>query len=260
MDIQNKDLRRLIVEMVYRGNDGHIPSAFSILEIITTLYANFLRFKPNQPFWAERDLFVLSKGHGCLAQYVNLFKHGFISAADLEQFCTHEGILGEHPDRTKVPGAEANTGSLGHGLSFAIGAALGYKISKRGNRVIVLIGDGECHEGTVWEAAHVACNHSLGNLCVIVDWNKSASQLLPIDAMTAKWDAFGFNTVEIDGHNSEQISSTLNKINFETTNRPTAIIANTVKGYGVPMLQGHGQWHHKIPNKTEFDEIMEYLK
>lgn len=257
--VLNKDLRRKIVDMVVAGKDGHIPSAYSILDIITLLYRDVLKFDANNPDWLERDYFILSKGHGCLALYVNLHRHGFISDHDIEMFCKNGGILGEHPDRTKVPGAEASTGSLGHGLSFAVGITLGLKILSRSNRMFVLLGDGECHEGTVWEAANVACNRKLGNLCAIVDWNQSAMQLLPHDDMPQKWEAFGWNVQVVDGHNEKEISEAINKIEFNSDGIPSVIVAKTVKGKGVPLLEGHGMWHHRIPNEVEYQQIMEAL-
>ena len=159
----NKDLRKKIVEMVHSGGDGHIPSAFSILDIIHYLYSKVLKYDPKNPKWEKRDYFILSKGHGCLSLYVVLEKFGILKKRDLKLFCKNSGILGEHPDATKVPGVEASTGSLGHGLSFSVGIAKGLKLRKKKNPVIVLVGDGECHEGTVWEAANVAKNHNLDN-------------------------------------------------------------------------------------------------
>jgi transketolase len=257
--VLNKDLRRKIVDMVVAGKDGHIPSAYSILDIITLLYRDVLKFDGKNPDWLERDYFILSKGHGCLALYVNLHRHGFITDHDIEMFCKNGGILGEHPDRTKVPGAEASTGSLGHGLSFAVGITLGLKIQSRNNRMFVLLGDGECHEGTVWEAANVACNRKLGNLCAIVDWNQSAMQLLPHDDMPQKWAAFGWNVQVVDGHNEKEISEAISKIEFKSDGIPSVIVAKTVKGKGVPLLEGHGMWHHRIPNHVEYQQIMEAL-
>jgi transketolase len=256
----NSDLRRKIVDMVVAGGDGHIPSAFSIIDIITYLYANVLRFEAKNPSWHDRDIFILSKGHGCLALYVNLHRHGFITDKDVEMFCKSGGILGEHPDRTKVPGAEASTGSLGHGLSFAVGIALGLLIQKRNNRVFVIVGDGECHEGTVWEAAHVARNRNLGNLCVMVDWNQSGMQLLPVEDLPAKWRSFGWNTTEIDGHNEGEIAAALSSVKISAPGIPNVIIAHTVKGKGVPAIEGHGGWHHRIPNSDEYRMIMEALQ
>jgi transketolase len=178
----------------------------------------------------------------------------------MKAFCKAGGILGEHPDRTRVPGVEASTGSLGHGFSFAVGIALGLTIQQRQNRVFVVLGDGECHEGTVWEAAHVACNRQLGNLCAFVDWNQSGMQLLPKDDLPAKWRAFGWKTREIDGHDEGQIKEALDSVQFSTPGVPTAIIARTVKGKGVPAMEGHGPWHHKVPNDTEYRMIMEALR
>ena len=255
-NVLNKDLRRKIVDMVVAGKDGHIPSAFSILDIITFLYRDILKFDAKNPEWSERDYFILSKGHGCLALYVNLHRHGFITDNDIAMFCKQGGILGEHPDRTKVPGAEASTGSLGHGLSFAVGIMLGLKIKKQNNRMFVLLGDGECHEGTVWEAANVARNQYLGNLCAIVDWNQSAMQLLPHDDMPKKWEAFGWNVQVIDGHNEVEMFAAMQNIKFSNDGLPSVIIAKTIKGKGVSLLEGHGIWHHRIPNQFEYDEIL----
>ena len=255
----NKDIRRKIVDMVISGRDGHIPSAFSIVEIIEILYRKFLKYDASRPGWNERDFFILSKGHGCLALYVVLERHGFLTKTDIELFCKPGGILGEHPDCTKVPGVEASTGSLGHGLPFAVGITLALKIRKMENRVYVVVGDGECHEGTVWEAANVANNLYLGNLCVLVDWNGSASQLMPRDDLPAKWEAFGWNTSVVDGHSEDELTTALRNTRLCSHGPPSAIICKTVKGKGVPMIEGHGPWHHRIPNNEEYKRIMEAL-
>lgn len=257
--ILNKDLRRKMVDMVVAGKDGHIPSAFSIIDIITLLYRDVLRFDAKNPALPERDYFILSKGHGCLALYVNLHRHGFITDHDIDMFCKQGGILGEHPDRTKVPGAEASTGSLGHGLSFAVGIMLGLQIQKLNNRMFILLGDGECHEGTVWEAANVARNRRLGNICAFVDWNQSAMQLMPYDDMPKKWAAFGWNVQVVDGHDEKEILNAINQVTFDINGNPSVIIAKTVKGKGVPLIEGHGIWHHRIPNTQEYESIMEAL-
>lgn len=255
----NRGFREKIVQMVCNGKDGHIPSAFSIIDIIEVLYHKHLKFAPKNPEWCERDYFILSKGHGCLALYVVLRQCGFLTDNDIDMFCKPEGVLGEHPDCTKVPGVEASTGSLGHGFPFAVGIALGLKIRNMSNKVYVLVGDGECHEGTIWEAANVANNLQLGNLCAVVDWNSSAAQLMPRDDLPAKWAAFGWRTIEVDGHSQQQLHSAFSDTNFNLSGSPTVIIARTVKGKGVPMLEGHGKWHHKIPNEVEYKQIMEAL-
>jgi len=255
----NNDLRKKIVQIVLQGRGGHIPSAFSIVDIIEVLYNDNLKYDLKNPNWAERDYFILSKGHGCVALYVVLNKHGFLTEDDLKKFCRPEGTLGEHPDCTKVACIEASTGSLGHGFPFAVGIALGLVIRKQNNRVIVLVGDGECHEGTVWEAANVANNLQLGNLCVIVDWNGSAAQLMPRDDLPAKWKSFGWETAVIDGHSEDEIKRALKDVKFSLKGIPHVIIAKTVKGKGVSMLEGHGQWHHRFPSEEEYKIIMDSL-
>jgi len=255
----NNDLRKKIVDMVMTGRDGHIPSAFSIVDIIEILYDSYLKYDSERPDWDERDYFILSKGHGCLALYVVLERCGFLTSRDIELFCKPNGILGEHPDCTKVPGVEASTGSLGHGLPFAVGIALGLKIKNMQNKVYILVGDGECHEGTIWESANVASNQRLGNLCVLVDWNGSAAQLMPRDNLQAKWRAFGWNVIIAHGHSEKGLKRALTSANGFLNSLPTAIIFKTIKGKGVPMIEGHGVWHHRIPNDEEYKTIMESL-
>jgi transketolase len=194
-----------------------------------------------------------------LALYVVLERHGLLAPHDLESFCQPHGILGEHPDCTRVPGVEASTGSLGHGLPFAVGIALGLRLRAGENRVFVLVGDGECHEGTVWEAANVAHNLRLGNLCVIVDWNGSAAQLMPLDDLPGKWRGFGWGTTVVNGHDERELDAAFRKVPFRRDGTPTVILAQTVKGKAVPMMEGHGTWHHRIPNEDEYRRIMEIL-
>lgn len=255
----NRDLRLAIAEIIHNAGEGHIPSAFSIVEILSVLYGKFLKYDPKNPRWEDRDYFVLSKGHGGTALYVVLEKYGFITKHDLARKSKFDGILGGHPDVTKVPGVEASTGSLGHGVVTAMGIALGLKIRNKKNRVITLIGDGESNEGTVWETALVAANLKLGNFLVIVDNNGSTSQILPMPNMRNMWDSFGWETYTVDGHNEKKISSTLKKIEFTLNGKPKVIIANTVKGKGVSFTEGHGIWHHKIPTNEEMDAIRKEL-
>lgn len=252
----NKELRRNIVEMVTKAKEGHIPSSFSIVDLIHFLYASVLRVDPKKPKWEGRDYFILSKGHGCAALYVVLRKFGFLSAEDIASYSLKGGILGGHPDLTKVPGAEASTGSLGHGFPTAAGIALGLKIQKRPNRVYALLGDGECNEGTIWEAALVAAKQQLSNLTAIVDLNGSAAQILPVDPLLAKWEAFGWDAVEIDGHDEQAMAKAFAQ---QTKGKPRAVIAKTVKGKGVSFIEGHGKWHHRIPDPEELRLILKEL-
>lgn len=255
----NNELRMKIVEMIYDAGEGHIPSAFSIVEILSTLYSKILKYDPANPAWEERDYFILSKGHGAAAIYAVLEKYGFIKASDIKKKGKEDGILGGHPDCTKVPGIEASTGSLGHGLATAMGIALGLKIRKKKNKVIALIGDGESNEGTVWETALIAQNLMLGNFCIIIDNNKSIEQILPFPDMHNMWKSFGWEVYEVDGHKENEIISIFDTISFDFNSRPKVIIANTVKGKGVSFIEGHGKWHHKIPTKEEFIEIKKEL-
>jgi transketolase len=252
----NADLRRKIVEMVYRSKEGHIPSSFSIVDIIHYLYANILRVDPKNPKWENRDYFILSKGHGAAALYVVLHKFGFLTEQDILSYSLKDGLLGGHPDTVRVSGAEASTGSLGHGFPTACGIALGLKIQKKSNKVYALLGDGECNEGTIWETALVAKRQSLNHLTAIVDFNGSAAQILPVDPFADKWRAFGWDVREIDGHNEADLQRVFNEPNG---NLPKMIIAHTIKGKGVSFIEGHGKWHHKVPTPEELDLIFEEL-
>lgn len=253
----NNDLRKKIVDIVVSSKEGHIPSSFSIVDIIEYLYSSVLNINPNNIKSNERDFFILSKGHGAAALFVVLEKFGFISKNDLREYGTIEGILGGHPDCTKVPGVEASTGSLGHGFPFATGIALGLKIKAQKNKVYCLLGDGECHEGTIWESANIAANNKLNNLCAIIDWNGSAQQLMPIDDLKAKWLAFGWSVDLIDGHNITLLKEFFAK-NYTDT-KPRCLISKNIKGKGVSFLEGHGSWHHKVPNSNEYKLIMSEL-
>jgi len=256
----NPKLRARIAEMVHRSGEGHIPSSYSIVDVVAHLYRDVLKFDKSNPNWPERDFFILSKGHGCAALYVVLNEVGILSDEAIDDYGTSWGILGGHPDMTTVPGAEASTGSLGHGFPFSVGIALGLRIQQRKNRVFALLGDGECHEGTIWEAAAVAANRQLTNLVSIVDWNGSASQLMPIDDLPAKWKAFGWRVLEADGHDPEELSRVFGPDSLlSDSNQPLAVILHTKKGSGVSFIEGHGTWHHKIPTEAELDQIMKEL-
>jgi transketolase len=257
MKILNADLRLKIVEIIKNSGEGHIPSSFSIIDIVNFIYENILKVYPDNFNTNNKDYFILSKGHAAAALFVVLNKFKFIDDSTLNNYGIFKNILGGHPDSTKVPGVEASTGSLGHGLPTAVGIALGLKIKKIEKKVFALLGDGECHEGTIWESANLATNLKLNNLCAIIDRNKSAQQLMPIENLEKKWEAFGWNTFTFDGHDVDSMSEAFNKkFNNE---RPTALIANTVKGKGVSFIEGHGKWHHRIPSDEEFTLIKKEL-
>lgn len=255
----DKKLRQVIVKMVTKGKEGHIPSSFSIVDIIDFLYGHILKVDPQNPRWQDRDYFILSKGHGCAALYAVLNKYGFLSDDEISQYSQKGGILGGHPDVTKVPGAEASTGSLGHGFPTSAGLALGLRIQNKPNKVFALMGDGECNEGTIWETALVASRQKLGNLVAIVDLNGSAAQILPVDPLRSKWEAFGWQVYEVDGHDKDNLKKIFSTLEFAMEGSPKVVIAHTIKGKGVSFIEGHGNWHHKIPSTPELEEIMAEL-
>jgi len=253
----NSDLRAEIARIVHESGEGHIPSSFSIVDIIEAIYSKHIDLSLVGSSNKNRDFFILSKGHGALALYVVLKKYGFVSERELATYSASGGTFAGHPDRTKHPAIEASTGSLGHGFPIAVGVALGKKISGSKGNVIALLGDGETHEGTVWEAAHFAANRGLNNLVSVIDRNESALQLLPVDDLEAKFRAFGWDTFSVNGHDLEEFHEVLMK--SKTSSRPTAVIAQTVKGKGVQFLEGHGSWHHRIPTDSELLEILNLL-
>lgn len=256
-DDLGRSLRLQIAEMVHDGLEGHIPSSYSILDILISIYGSFPDLISNK----GHIRFVLSKGHGVAALYVVLAHHGILEKSALQEYGQNLGRLGGHPDRHKQHGVEANSGSLGHGFPFAVGLALGSKIKEKKQFIISLVGDGECQEGTIWESAAIAVNQQLGNLLVIVDWNGSAAQLQPTENLAAKWKAFGFEVLQVDGHDQQTLIQILKECRERSTKSviPTAIIAKTIKGKGVSFIEGHGSWHHKIPNKLELKLIREEL-
>jgi transketolase len=249
LDERSLYLRSLVVRGLVGGNRGHVGSSMSLIEILRVLYDDILRFDPKRPDWPERDRCILSKGHGCLALYAMLADKGFIPASELDRFCHVNGILGGHPERGKVPGVEASTGALGHGLSIGVGMALAARMQKRDSRVFVVMGDGEINEGSVWEAALSAGKHKLSNLCAIVDYNKIQSagptaEIQDLEPLVDKWSAFGFATVDVDGHDVEALHKLFLRMPLDPE-RPSAVICHTVKGKGIPFAEGDPKWHHQ---------------
>jgi transketolase len=258
--IQPIEIRKSILQSCSASGEGHIPSCFSVVEILAELYGNTLKYRKDDPQWEDRDYFVLSKGHASLALYAVLAKVGFISETELLDFAKYESRLGGHPDRNKVPGVEASTGSLGHGFPFAAGIALGLKIKHKSNLVYVLIGDGEANEGTIWETAMVAAHRRLDNLVGILDNNQSTGRCLPLTDVAKKWDAFGWKVYEVDGHNNVEIRTAFQSIARDKPASPVMIVAHTIKGKGSHLLENNSfAWHHKSPSPAELDIIMREL-
>jgi len=261
LDRRSKDLRRTVVRMLQSARRGHLGAAFSLIEILRVLYDDVLRFDPENPKWPLRDRCILSKGHGCLALYALLADKGFFPDAELAKFCAADGILGGHPDAGKVPGVEASTGALGHGLSIGVGFALNARHTNSGSRVFVVLGDGECNEGSVWEAAMCAAKHKLTNLTAIVDYNKHQSysstyEVQDLEPFADKWKSFGFGTREMDGHDVDGLRRMLNSLPFEP-GFPNALICHTVKGKGPHFAENNLNWHHK--NKVTDAEVESLL-
>ncbi len=248
LDERSRYLRRLAVRALDKGERGHIGSTMSLIEIMRVLYDDVLRFRANEPKWPGRDRMILSKGHGCIAQYVILADKGYFPVETIDTFCHRDSILGGHPESNKIPGVEASTGALGHGLSIGVGMALAARIQMRDSRLYVVMGDGEINEGSVWEAAMSASKHRLSNLTAMVDYNKIQSagptrDILDLEPLVDKWRAFGFDTLEVDGHDVEALRKVLRLA--PDKDKPTAIICHTVKGKGIPFAEHDPNWHHK---------------
>lgn len=260
LDQRSREQRRAILQILEKARRGHIGSAFSILEIVRVLYDSVLRVDPRNPRASARDRFILSKGHGCLALYLVLAEKGFFPREELERFCQFEGILGGHPEYGKVPGVEASTGALGHGLSIGVGMALAARMDHQSWRVFVLTGDGECDEGSVWEAALSAGKHKLSALTAIVDYNKmqsygSTTEIQDLEPFADKWRSFGFAVREVDGHDVAALSAVFRALPFEP-GKPSVVIAHTVKGRGMPAMENNPDWHHKSKiSDEEFKQL-----
>lgn len=265
--------RRIRVEILRTVNHaqvGHVGGPLSAADIVAALYFHALRIRPDEPAWPDRDRFILSKGHSSLVQYAAMALRGYFPVEELRTFDTLGSRLQGHPDMRLLPGIDMSTGSLGMGLSAALGMALGARFARRDIRAYVLLGDGECQEGQVWEAAFVAARYGVDNLVAIVDHNKlqqygwpgeTAEHRLPPEEpgeLVAKWRAFGWRVLEIDGHDMAAVVAVLDQA-AERTGRPTVVIAHTVKGRGVSFMEGDYRWHSKPIRPEEFATAMAEL-
>ena len=237
-----------ILQMAHRAGEGHIASAFSILDILEVLYSDIK---------TKDDRFVLSKGHASLALYTVLAKHKFIDDKQLDMVCKFESSLGGHPARCRKIGIEASTGSLGHGFPIAVGMAMALKIKKITAKVFCLVGDGECNEGSIWEACLLASHHNLDNLVCIIDYNHSTDRAVKLEDLSEKFKSFGFTVVTTDGHNHLSLRKALSCDNF---GKPLVIIANTIKGKGCVVMEGNPEWHHKVPTDSEMEVMTRELE
>ncbi|MDD4876532.1 MAG: transketolase [Dehalococcoidales bacterium] len=259
-----KKLRRHIITMIGKANSGHPGGSLSAVEIVTALYFGVLQHKPSDPQWIDRDRFILSKGHAAPLLYAALAECGYFPVTELTTLRQLNSRLQGHVDRNITPGIEMSSGALGQGLSHAIGIALAGRLNSQQYKIYVMLGDGECDEGQVWEGAMAAAHYKLDNLVAIVDnndlqidgWNRDVMNLEPFNK---KWESFGWNVIEADGHNLAQLISSFNQATL-VKGRPTVIIAHTIKGKGVSFMENNINFHGKAPTATEVETALKELE
>jgi transketolase len=261
LDAQARWTRRSILAMVAKAKLGHIGGDFSVTDILTALFFAVLDVRPDEPSWADRDRFILSKGHCAAALYSTLAASGYFPSAELTLFMEPLSPLNGHPNRNKVPGVETNTGPLGHGLPVAVGTAIGARLAGRSSHTYVVTGDGEMQEGSNWEALMCAAHYKLGNLTLVVDRNRlqqgaRTEETNALDPLDAKLAAFGWEVRQIDGHDWAQL---IEAFRPSTTDRPVAVIADTIKGKGVSFIEDRVEWHHKVPSIEQVELALKEL-
>ena len=248
-------MRGAMITLSHEKRVPHLGSELSCVDILAVLYWRILNVDPAQPDAPLRDRFILSKGHAAKALYVALAYRGYFELSVLETFSDAGGQLPEHPGPKCISGVEFATGSLGHGLSVGIGLSYAAKLARRDNRIFALLSDGECNEGSVWEAAMLASAQKLDRLVAIIDYNKwqatgRSQDVMALEPLAEKWRAFGWHTIEVDGHDYDQLSEALSGLP-KTPEEPTAVIAHTVKGKGVSFMEDDNNWHYRIPTGDE---------
>lgn len=258
-----KRIRTHAVNMTHRGRSSHVGSALGMADILAALYGSVLNVRPEDPSWADRDRVILSKGHAGSAMYAALAESGFFDPALLEQHCADGSILSGHVSHRGVPGVEFSTGSLGHGLGVAAGMALAGGLAGAQHRVFCILSDGECDEGSVWEAALFAGHHGLSNLVAVVDYNKiqslaSVDETLRLEPFAEKWRAFGWQVLEVPGHDLEALEMVLD-VHPSDGAPPTAVIAHTTKGKGVSFMENSVLWHYRTPQGEEYEAALAEL-
>ncbi|GAB0117936.1 transketolase [Acidisoma sp. 7E03] len=256
-----RDVRLLVLRTIDRARAGHIGGDFSVTDILTTLFFSVLNLDPQNPAWEKRDRFILSKGHCSAALYATLALRGFIPVDALDTFMAPLSALNGHPNRRKVPGVEANTGPLGHGLPIGLGCAIAARLKGQDWRSFVVLGDGELQEGSNWEAAMAAGHRGLGNLTAIIDRNRlqqgaRTEETNRLDPLADKWAAFGWQVQEVDGHDVDALHRALSA---PSGTQPRCIIAHTIKGKGVSFIEDRVEWHHKVPSAEQVEQAAKEL-
>ena len=256
-------MRRTILEMAYAGSTVHIACAFSIIELLTVLYRNHLRYPGNDPNAEGRDYLVLSKGHGVMAQYACMLEMGWLDHSQIEGYFKDGSALKGLSD-SRVPGLEVTSGSLGHGFSVGVGIALGLKRQGADQKVYALVGDGELNEGPIWEGALVAAHHQIDNLMVMVDKNGfqamgTTDDVLALGDLAAKFSSFGFETLEVNGHDEAAVDAAIRQLWATGSNKPKALIATTIKGKGVPFMESNNLWHYTRLDPQTFAKAISAL-
>ncbi len=260
-----KEIRKTALTMIYNAQSGHPGGSFSSADIMSVLYFHYLNVDPKNPTWEDRDRFVLSKGHVCPAQYSALILKGFLAENEVQNLRKEGSKLQGHPDMKRCPGIDISTGSLGQGVSCAVGMAIGGKMDKKDYFTYAILGDGECNEGQVWEAAQAACKFKLDNLILFVDNNGLQNDgftddIMPTCDLAEKFTAFGFETKRINGHSVKEIFETVGELKANKNGKPKCIVCNTVKGKGVSFMENVAIWHGIAPNDEEFAIAMKEIE
>ena len=258
------DLKKNIISMIHKAQSGHPGGSLSVAEFITACYFREMNIDPKDPKWADRDRFVLSKGHVCPAQYAALAMKGYFPMEVLDTLRKEGSILQGHPDMKKCPGIDISTGSLGQGLACGVGMAIAAKLDKKDYRVFAAVGDGECNEGEIWEACQTAYKYQLDNLVVFVDYNNlqldgTCDEIMPPIDLGAKFQTFGFDVYEIDGNDMGQMVAALDLAAVTKNGKPKCIFGHTVKGKGVSFMENQCGWHGVAPNDQEYQQAMAEL-
>jgi transketolase len=255
-----RKLRKTVLEMAFAGSTVHIGCAFSIIELLAVLYRNHLRYPDNNPLAPNRDYFILSKGHGVMAQYACMLELGWLKEDELKNYFSDGSILKGLSD-SRIPGLEVTSGSLGHGFSVGVGMAMGSKLIGSSQKTYALVGDGEINEGPIWEGALFAAHHELNNFMVIVDENGFQAmgrtvEVIKLGSIQAKFESFGFESITIDGHDEAAIDNAIRHLWASNSTAPKAIIAKTVKGKGVPFMENNNIWHYTRLDSQTYKEAL----